>query len=298
MEKFYKESENSFSFEFNGESYIYADTLSATIDNTIKALQYITSKKDPEAFVKLKITKFSHGSFDIDLQAIVSFIPTIINPPNIQLAGSIVGLLVNSFELKKHLKGKKPSKVVYREENAVVTNEYDEELAVDKETAKTYFENGQIDAHIVNIFNVVMPDDGKSGLTIKQDHGKSIKIEKEDFGNMATRVVEDNHISETLTNIVTVDLPLRKPDLLGNSQWGFWYVKYINATIKDKEWLEKVHAGQIRELYAGVRIPVKLQIECDLDEHGSPIPDSDRYIILEVTGNVIEPDNDNQIKMI
>ncbi len=49
-----------------------------------------------------------------------------------------------------------------------------------------------------------------------------------------------------------------------------------------------MHRGEIKQLYAGVKIPVKLLVEVELDEYKDPkgIP---KYTVLEVTGDPIEP---------
>jgi hypothetical protein len=92
------------------------------------------------------------------------------------------------------------------------------------------------------------------------------------------------------TPFYTIETPLllKKPDLLGNSKWGFVFDKNIDVEIKDKAWIEKVHRGEVKQLYAGVKIPVKLLVEVELDQYKDP-KGSPKYTILEVTGNPIEP---------
>lgn len=59
---------------------------------------------------------------------------------------------------------------------------------------------------------------------------------------------------------------LKSPDLLGDSQWKFVYNKVISAKILDRNFLNKVHSGEIKTLYAGVKLPCLLQIEYDIDD--------------------------------
>ena len=82
---------------------------------------------------------------------------------------------------------------------------------------------------------------------------------------------------------------LKKPDLLGDSAWQFVYNKIIHAKIEDNEFLERVHAGKEKKLYAGVEIPCLLQIEYELDEKFNTINDTEKYTILKITDNIIEP---------
>lgn len=291
--KIYKESKSAFSFEFSGQNFIDAETLSTTINNIIDSLQHLTTKEDPEAFVKLKVTKFRDGSFDIDLNAIVAFIPSLLTPESFMFASSVVSLFVNSITIKKFLKGNKPYDIQFKDEEATITNSERERLSVDKKSAQAYFSDNVIDNSVVNIFNVMVSEEDCEKITIKQDDSEKIQIEKEDFSNMAKKVVDDDvQQTEIMTNIIEVNLLLKKPDLLGNSQWGFVLDKNIDAKIEDEEWLDKVHSGKVKNLYAGVKIPVKLLIESELDKNKDPV--ANRYSVLEVTGKVIEPNSDNQ----
>jgi len=299
VEKIYHESSSNFTFEFGGDDEIYAETLTSTINNIVSSLQLITTEEDPESYVKLKITSFSKGSFKIDLMAIINYIPTILTHDNIGSAKTIIDLLVSIIQIKKHLKGKKAKNVAYNSDEVIITNTDDEVLVKSKKTGVTYFNNEIIDAHIVNIFNIVKEDDGRSNIRIKQDNIEKVKIEKAEFGMMAVRTVEkeEQKCAKTITQTINAELLLRKPDLLGNSQWGFVFNKYISATVKDDQWMKKVHTGQVRNLYAGVKIPVKMQIEFELDEMNNIIKDSDRYTVLEITGDIKEPEVDNQLRI-
>jgi len=66
--------------------------------------------------------------------------------------------------------------------------------------------------------------------------------------------------------------------------------------MEDKEFLDKVHSGIIRNLYAGVKIPVKLRIEQEFNEEGLLIKDTEKYFVEKVNGDIIEP-QDRQIKL-
>ena len=90
---------------------------------------------------------------------------------------------------------------------------------------------------------------------------------------------------------------LKKPDLLGDSTWQFVYNKNINTKIEDKEFLNKVHKREIKALYAGVKIPCLLQIEYELDDKLNPIKDSDKYTIIKVLGDIIEPQEEKTLDL-
>lgn len=287
MVKICKESSSDFSFEFGGENEIDANVVIETITSVAESIQHITNKIEPDAYVKVKVSSFECGSFDINLKAIAECAKTLFNADNIQIASLIVDTFVGCIKIKEHLKGEKPKSVTTKDNQTVITNHKGEKLTKDKNVAKTYFRDAQIDKSITNVFNVMVVDGSRDSLTVKQGENNVIKIEKGDFVDMAKNIVtDDDMIEETITNIANVDLLLKKPDLLGKSKWGFVLDKNIEAAIADEEWLKKVNSGQVK-LYAGVKIPVKLLIEADLDEQRNPI--ATRYTVLKVTGDIIEP---------
>jgi len=295
MVKLYEESTDSFTLSFGGNNEIDAMLLASTMNDLVNILQQITYEIEPESFIKLTVTSFRPGSFNIDIKAIVNYFKNLLNKDNLEMASKILGILLACFQIKKHLKGDKPKSVEYKEDKSVITNSAGEQLIEDKRCAEIYFKNNKIDKNITNIFNVMVHCGDRDNLTIIHNNKNNvIAIHKDEFQDMATEIVKpEDNIEKTLTNTIETNLLLKKPDLLGNSKWGFIFDKSIEATIKDEQWLHKVHTGKIK-LYAGVKIPVKLLIECDYDEFMNPI--STRYTVLEVTGDIIEPDEQQELQ--
>jgi hypothetical protein len=296
MVKPYKESASSFSFEFGGPSEIDAETLMETIDSVVNSLQYIAKQTMPDGYFKLKVTAFRSNSFDIDLQAIVGCLPSLL-----LVANNAVGLiktLLECIKIKRHLKGEKPTKVETTGETASITNSEGKVFKTDKDILPLYFNNCTLDVNFTNLFACVAKDEERESLNIAQDGKSVITVSKEEFRTMAKPVVDRNaEVYKEESNTIETILSVKKPDLLDNSQWGFKYNQnIIYAHIADEKWLEKVHNGQIR-LYAGVKIPVKLKIEVNMDKLMNIIPGSKRYIVLEVTGDIIEPEDNGQISM-
>lgn len=246
------------------------------------------------AYFKLKITAVKSGSFFIDLTAIIHFFPSLFTGQNLDIASKILGIFSGIFNLKKVLKGEKPKKVVTSGTKAEVETAYGEVVHFPKEVVHYYFNNCKIDTLIVGMMDSVCEDKERSGITFIKDGKEELLIDSADFRNLRKPIVQDsiptNRIDST---IVITDLLLRKPDLMGQSKWGFHLNKHIEATIADVGWLQQVHAGKIRNLYAGVKIPVKLQIDIELDETSMPIEGTEKYIVLEILGSIIEPEQQN-----
>ncbi|MBU4510036.1 hypothetical protein KJ830_03200, partial [bacterium] len=114
---------------------------------------------------------------------------------------------------------------------------------------------------------------------------------------MSTPIIEEeNNYQKKGNTIENIELALKKPDLLGESKWSFILVKIIEVEMEDKEFLEQVHSGIIRNLYAGVKIPVKLRIEQECNGEGLLIKDTEKYFVEKVNGDIIEP-QDRQTKL-
>ena len=79
---------------------------------------------------------------------------------------------------------------------------------------------------------------------------------------------------------------VRKPDLLGDSQWSVIFDKPIVAKIEDAAWLQRFHNAEFAIL-PGSYLEVVLRMEIALDEKKEPIGDP-KYYIVEVR-SVIQP---------
>ena len=75
-------------------------------------------------------------------------------------------------------------------------------------------------------------------------------------------------------------MKVKKPDLLGDSQWSVIFDKAIVAKIEDAAWLEKFHNAEITSL-PGSHLDVMLRMEIALDENEDPVGDA-KYYIVEV----------------
>lgn len=291
-------SEAQFTFELEGESYLDATTLSRILDNTVQVVNEVV-QGDKDTFVNLKITKFSTGSFDIDFQAIAEQIENIITDPKTVAAG-IVSAVVGAFEIVKHLKGEKPKKIIAKGDNTQITNTDGDTLTVDNSIANKFFDNAEIENAVVNIVTVVRDDTERPGFKIKSktnvNNDKVIEYKRSDF-EVISPVVEKmiDEEQEVLVNEVDAVLVIRKPDLVGDSKWGFIYNTYIDAAIEDKDWIENVREKNIK-FGKNMRLPVKLRIETKLTKDGALTNDT-TYTITKVTGDIIEVGADNQISI-
>lgn len=280
-----------FTFELEGESTIDARALSAILDNTVCIIEEMV-KNEPEAYVKLNVTKFEQGSFDIVFQAVAEQVEMIISNPQALASGIAAGVL-GVFKIAKHIKGEKPREIIQEENDCKVVNCDGEVLVENKKVVNKYFENAKIENSIINIVSVVNSDGDRESFRLTQNNGENVvEVEKKDF-NKIKQIVHETKVEDVLSNTIDVVLAIRKPDLVGDSRWGFIFDHNIDATIADKEWIDDIREKNIK-FGKGMRLPVKLLIEIDLDRDGQAIKGSERYTVLKVTGDIIEPNEPHQ----
>ena len=194
--------------------------------------------------------------------------------------------------LKEHLKGKKAKRIETKENITAIENQDNTVIKVDSQIANEFFKNAKIENSIIQIFSDII-ENKKESFTVEHKD-KKMSFNDKNYNIMTEKVLDDKNITSKIERQkpVQVDLLLKKPDLLGDSAWQFVYNKNISAKIEDKDFLDKVHTRQIKELYAGVKIPCLLQIEYELDEKLNPIANSDKYTIIKVMGDIIEPSDE------
>jgi len=99
--------------------------------------------------------------------------------------------------------------------------------------------------------------------------------------------MQDHETDQELSNTADMLIVIRKPDLLGKSQWQFKHGKRtFSAPITDKTWLEEFHRGK-HPLSPGDALRVRLKQTSKYDERGKLIELTEE--VVKVIG-VIKPD--------
>ena len=92
--------------------------------------------------------------------------------------------------------------------------------------------------------------------------------------------IEDLLVSETLVNINTSIMKVKKPDYLGASQWEFKYGNQtINVKIKDLDWLGRFHSREIT-LAPGDSLKAEFETTTKYDVDNELL--STQYVLLKV----------------
>ena len=287
-------SQANLGFHLHGDSYIDAELLSRTIHDVVELTKLAALEENPDAYLKMNVTAFKNGSFQIDFSAICEIARNLFTVENINIASGIISTVVGFFEIKKHLKGKAPKSVTPSGPNLKVENEDGDVITVSRSSGSVIY-NIKMDQLVVNVAADALEHNPNGGFTLSAGDFE-FTCNKDD----ASVISKPLPIEESTTcKRYTVEdlLPIKKADILGKSAWSFIYKdRVINATIGDDDFLRKIHTGSV-SIHAGDYIEATIQIFVDLDENGSPMPDTAKYTIIQVKGDIKNDKNVFQLDL-
>ncbi|MFZ5975179.1 MAG: hypothetical protein ACOYU3_07205 [Bacillota bacterium] len=278
------QSQASFGLHLDGENEIDANLLSNTIRDIAELTKIAAKEENFEAYLKINVTAFRNGSFQIDFSTICEVGETLITIIGAAsaFALTIVGIVKGYLEIKKLLKGEKPKNTVQIQDSKMeVENNIGQKVIVHKSSV-AILTNVTIDQLTMNIANYVQEYNPSGGFTFLTQEGNVICL-ADDVKNISKPItIAEETLCKRLT--VKADLPIKKVDLTGRSTWEFKYQGHvIIAKIHDEEWLAEVNSGNV-PIRAGDYIKATLEIYFELDLYERPIPDSGKYNIIKVHG--------------
>jgi uncharacterized protein YxjI len=283
-------SQSNFEFHIDGKNEIDAEILSDIISNMAGLAKSATQEINPEAYLKMNVTAFKNGSFQIDFSAICEGMETLLAlSPAAGLAANVVSAVNGFLQIKKHLKGSPPKSITPVANNQSEVENKDGQKFIVHKASTVIINNYRIDNMVGNIARDVKEHNPDGGFTMSTPEGKT-KFEAKDVDNISKPLPIEN-IEEKLCKVMHVeaDLPIKKVDLLGRSTWEFKYKDHgIKARVLDDELIEKVHNGA--SLRAGDYIHAKMEMRCDLDPFGNPIKDTEQYTVIDAGGKILHED--------
>lgn len=289
-------SEDTFSFHLDGNSYIDAVVLSKIIMDLAELTKIAALEENPEAYLKMNVTAFKNGSFEIGFSAICEFTENLISQGSqfIQLASTAISTVKGFFEIKKLLKGKKPKSIQENNDGKItVTSEDNHSVTVNKSSGAVV-SNIHIDSLVVNISTNVNENNSTGGFSFESNN-ESVYFNNDDIEQMSKPlpIMEEEIIK---TSVIRVDLPIKRAALIGRGAWSFIYNnKTIEARMEDEDFLEQMHRGEI-SIHSGDFITAELAISVPIKEDNSLDESAIKYSIRKVDGGI--KNNKNYIKPI
>lgn len=279
-------SKATFSFHLDGDSAIDAELLSDTIKSMVELFKIANHDLDPDALLKMNITAFKNGSFQIDFLAACEAIKSLFFS-RLPYASQLVTVVVGYFQLKQLLKGEPPKDVIDNKDGTVmvINNKGDGSITVNH-TSVNILSNFETDEHVSGIARAVQKHNPEGGFSIATENG-IVAFAQSDIPAITAKFTQ-NMKTSVFSARQTIDavLDIRMPDLAGNQKWGFNYSgTRINAKIEDEDFLDKVHNGL--SFRSGDYIHCQLEITTDLDDNQIPlVGEQPKYSVTKVYGDV------------
>lgn len=286
MENELIESRAGMSFHLDGENEIDATLLSHMISDMVGFTKIIAKEVNPDAYLKMNVTAFKNGSFEVLFSAVCQAAETLFTGVGVAAttAGAVIGAVKGGIEIKKLLKGKAPKSLEDLPGGKISVEAQNGEKVTVPSASQVVMYNIQADQLITNISNYAKEHNPNGGFTVSDGAG-NVYCSSCDISEMA----KASDITETSTcqrSRVETDLLIRKPDLEGSSKWGFTYNgRIINASIEDDYFLEwfQTHGTVNR----GDHIHATLEIYVDIDPQGNPIKGTEKYTVIKVHGEIL-----------
>lgn len=274
------------SFHLDGESEIDAALLSRMISDMAELTQLAAKEVNPDAYLKMNVTAFKNGSFQIDYSAVCQAAETIFAGAVAcaGLAATVIGGVKGIFEIRKILKGEKP-KSVTDEKNGYITVE-----SKDGQVVRVPAQSGiaisvtQVGTLVANISAYSKEHNPDGGFSISDQDG-TVYCSPKDIQAMSQQAT----IVETATcqrNRVEADMLIRKAVFDGTAKWGFEFEgKAIDAAIEDESFMDWFQEhGTVKR---GDRIHATLEILVETDKNGLPIRGTEKYTVVSVHGQIL-----------
>jgi Holliday junction resolvase RusA-like endonuclease len=208
----------------------------------------------------------------------------------------IAGIVVTSYlvykkieqgrKIKKHTILQDNNVTIELEDSTTITVSFDLFRLVKASWQKKYSIKKNLDKHLSNAKSDI-------GYSL-QDNEKPQYIKKEEKELLLKKDynLEANHASQ---DPIYTTLLIRQPDYYGDIKWSFIYA---GKTIKpdfDNIIKEKLNAIKKNIVYNS-KIPVKMTITYEEDERGEAVTGTEEYRILEITGDIIKPVQNEELK--
>lgn len=295
MENELVKSKAEMSFHLDGDNEIDAILLSKMINDTVELTKLVSQEVDPDAYLKMNITAFKNGSFEIDFSAIclVENLLTVLGAAA-TTAGAIIGAVKGAIKLKKTLKGKKEKSVKELPDGSVEVENADGEKITVPNASQIVIRDIKADQLVTNISYYVGEHNPNGGFTVSDKDG-SVYCSANDIIHMSRQAdIEEETICRRSN--VRAKLIIRKPDFEGRSKWGFIYLdKKIEASIEDDDFLAWFKDNST--VSRGDHISVTLEIYVDLDRNGEPIKGTEKYSIKKVYGHIMHENEQYEMKI-
>lgn len=238
------------SHDIDTETYVKA---LASLTTIMKEANYQVGSGER---VSINVVAEDKGSFDVGM--VLKAVQDMVTPENVSYLANIVTVTTGLIALRRLNKKADESKIeINGDEVTIKDTKGDVIYVTNKNTYNIYTTNQVVQDALTANFKGLQDDDSISAFELNHD-GQTVRVEREEFADMAHRVevkLSDQEVNEVPANLVIVKLVFEDPE----RKWEFLYngVK-IGASIKDKNFWDEINGGKAfskgDELVADLRI--------------------------------------------
>jgi len=272
---------NTFFLKFDVDAHTMdVATLSATLMSLTVVMQEINRDVNPSATLTTKINSVGHASFWFEVSPVLATLP-LISLATLSNANEIISFLSAILNLRKFLRGEKPSKIEATGDSRVITNVKGDITYIDNRIYNSYTSNPSINESL-NTFNKALKEDHNiETITIEDQNKKPLySATRPEFSELT----DCELLSEALIRIQEreqLTLQIARVEFEKSSGWVFSYEGFrITARIDDNDYLLKIRNR--RERFArGDQLLVDMNIHQEQDPE-SKIWTNKAYRIVKV----------------
>lgn len=259
---------NDFKIKFDGQQHqVDANVLISSLIHTTTIVQEVNRYLNSGKKIEIKVKALEKGSFLCHIELIETALDSLKNlltKDNIEVGSAIVGTLVGLIELKKFLKGKKPTKVQLEGDTTRIVNKDGNVFIIENATFNIYENSPVVKDALAQNFDALNNDPAITGYEIIDKNEKPlVRVSKDEFTDLSQKSEEIEEGERKLIEAATVNVV--RVSFEESLKWDFYYrgIK-ISAKISDPKFYELIDKG---EAFAkGDILEVELQISQMFDE--------------------------------
>lgn len=238
MWKMYNETKTELSIHLSGEDEIDILELSDFLSDTYEVFKDVASYYGKDYYFKMNFSKAEKGSIKVFLSAIAPLLPNIFE--NGVTALTTIKTAFEVIKIIKDLKGEKPKKIDF-EKNSIENN-YGEVNFYSANSINIYYTK-PVEKKVKKSFADISEREGIKYELIEE--GISVEMRQNEIKEIVNKL-EVEETEETDILYENIEINLFKVPFQGNSKWDIIYNdKKIKVSVWDKEFLKKLHAGEI-----------------------------------------------------
>jgi len=294
------ESRAELSFRLDGDNEIEAGLLSGLISDFASLTKAVALEQDRDAYLKMNVTAFRSGSFNIDFSAISEQAETIATiaasaTTVVALASKVIDVVKGCFEVKRHLNGEKAKEIIDAGNGKIAVKNKDGAVLIAPKGSDVVQNNFYIDNLVAKISLGAQENNPNGGYTISAGEC-STEFSPSDAA-VISRAMPMETTSKVIASQAVADLQIRNATFVGRAKWKFYLDKKpIDASIDDDTFLELFYSGLL-PIKPDDYITATYQVVTELDGNEMELTDTARYTIIKVHDGVKHDFSAAQVRM-